>query len=106
MKNKLATILTGAMLIFTTNSSPSYAFNNPKYSIINAAEKSEVTTIYTAENKELIIARKRWRRRRRRRRQVVCTTRWVYNRRYRRRVKVRICRRISRRVHYPLTRII
>lgn len=77
MKNKLAAIVTGAMLLLTTNSLPSYALNIGEQSITNTA------TNQTAKNEELLIARKRWKRRRRgrwiTRRVVVCSKKQVYN---------------------------
>ena len=91
MKNRLATILTSAMLLLTTNSLPSYALNTHENSITNTA------TNQLLKNEETLISRRRWRRRRRRRRKIVCRTRRVYNQQQRKWARVRICRRVRRR---------
>ena len=96
MKNKLAAIITGAMLLLTTNSLASYALNTREQSITNTS------TNPTAKNEEILIARRRWRRRRRgrwiTRRVVVCGKKRVYNSKQKKWAVVRICRRVPRRV--------
>ena len=96
MKNKLTAILTGAMLILTTNSLPSFALSSSEYSVNNTA------TNQTPKNEENLIAQTRRRRRRGRwitRRVVVCNRRRVYNNRQRKWAVVRICRPVSRRIY-------
>ena len=97
MKNKLAVIVTGAMLLLTTNSLASYALETPEHSITHTA------TNQTIKNEELLSSQRGSRRRRRgrwiTRRVTVCSRKRVYNNRLRRWTKVRICRRVPRRVY-------
>lgn len=57
MKNKLATILTSAILVLTTNSLPSYALNES--SIANAATSETTTNQPTDESRKPVTDRRR-----------------------------------------------
>lgn len=96
MKNKLATIVTGAMLLLTTNSLASYAIETPEHSITHNATNQAI------KNEEFLTFRKGCRRRRRgrwiTRRVVVCSKKRVYNSKQKKWVVVRICRRVPRKV--------
>ena len=96
MKNKLAVIVTGAMLLLTTNSLASYALETPEHSITHTA------TNQTIKNEELLSSQRGSRRRRRgrwiTRRVTVCSRKRVYNSKQKKWVVVRICRRVPRKV--------
>ncbi len=96
MKNKLAAIVTGAMLLLTTNSLASYALETPEDSITHTATNQAI------KNEEPLSSQKGCRRRRRgrwiTRRVVVCSKKRVYNSKQKKCAVVRICRRVPRRV--------
>ena len=96
MKSKLATVVTGAMLMLTTNILPSYALNTHKHSVTNNNPTDQL-----ANNQKLITQRRRIRHRRGRwitQNETVCDIKWVYNQQQRTWARVRLCRSVPRRV--------
>ena len=102
MRNKLATVLTGAMLVLTTNALPSSALNTTESSVTNTAAKLEnpINQTQTTKNSELLLAQ-RSRRRGWRTRQYKCRRKRVYSPRRRRVIRVKECRRVQVKTFYP-----